>query len=74
MLSEEVIDLVTERVVNRIQDGNTTILKMIGNKIDEIGTLRPTEAHQLIQMMKYGGDYNKIVKELSKLTWVQHIM
>lgn len=68
MLSEELLELVTERVVNRIQDGNTAILKQIGKSIDEIGKLNTTEARQLAQMLKYGGDYDKIVKKLAEMT------
>lgn len=68
MLSEELLELVTERVVNRIQDGNTAILKQIGKSIDEIGKLNSTEARQLVQMLKYGGDYDKIVKKLAEMT------
>ena len=68
MLSEEVLDKVVERLVNRIEQGNEYILSQIGSKIDEIGTLKPTQAMQLSQMIKYGGDYNKIVKKLSEIT------
>ena len=39
MLSEEVLDLVTERIVNRIEAGNTYVIEKIGRDIKEIGTL-----------------------------------
>jgi len=68
MLSDEAIDKVIERLVNRIEQGNDYILGKIGSKIDEIGTLQPTQAIQLQQMLKYGGDYNKIVKKLAEIT------
>lgn len=68
MLSDEVLDKVIERLVNRIEQGNEYILSSIGNKIDEIGKLQPTQAIQLQQMIKYGGDYNKIVKKLAEIT------
>lgn len=68
MLSEEALDKVIERLANRIEQGNEYILGQIGNKIDEIGKLQPTQAIQLQQMLKYGGDYNKIVKKLAKIT------
>lgn len=66
MLSDEVLERVTERIINRIESTNTYILYQIGRKLDEIGRLTPTNAIQLGQMIKYGGDYNKIVKELAK--------
>lgn len=68
MLSDEVIELVQERLINRIESANTYILKEIGNKLDEIGKLNYSDAHKLAQMMKYGGDYNKIIAKLSEIT------
>ena len=68
MLSDEVIDKVVERLVNRIEEGNTYIIKKIGESIKKIGTLAPSDAQQLIQIMKYGGDYDKIAKKLAEVT------
>ena len=68
MLSDEVIEKVSERIINRIEKVNTDILKTIGNNLDEVGKLTTTEAHKLIQVLKYGGDYNKIINELSKVS------
>lgn len=68
MLSEEVIDKVVERLVVRIEDGNEFILRNIGKTIDEMGTLTDTQTHQLVQMIQYGGDYDKITKKISDIT------
>ena len=68
MLTDEVIEKVTERLVNRVEKTNEYILKEIGRSIKEIGTFNPTKAQQLIQTMKYGGSFDKIVKKLSELT------
>lgn len=68
MLSDEVIEKVTERLVNRIEQANTYVLKEIGKSINKIGTLTPTKAQELAQILKYGGDYNKITKQLAKIT------
>ena len=68
MISDEVLEKVTERVIQRLQKLNTDILKQIGSNLDEIGKLKPSKAQQLAQMLKYGGDYDKIVKELSKVS------
>ncbi len=68
MLSDEVIEKVTERLVNRIEQGNTYILEQIGRSINKIGTLTPSKAQQLVQIMRYGGDYDKIVKKLAEIT------
>lgn len=68
MLNDEVINKVVERLVRRIEQGNEFVLKEIGLTIKKIGTLTPTQAHQLVQTIQFGGDYNKIAKELAKIT------
>lgn len=68
MLSDEVLDKVIERLTNRIEQGNEYILKKMGESIKKIGTLTETQAQQLIQILKYGGDYRKIVNELVRIT------
>lgn len=68
MLSEEVIDKVVERLINRIEKANTYILTEMGKSVNRIETISPSKRHQLIQIMKYGGDYDKIVKKLAEIT------
>ena len=68
MLSEEVIDKVVERLVKRIEKGNEYVLKKIGENVKKIGTFSSASRAELEQMIQYGGDYDKIVYELSKIT------
>lgn len=68
MLNEEVIDKVIERLVHRIEKANEYVLKEIGNDIKEVGTIIPSKRLQLINTLKYGGDFDKIVKKLSQIT------
>ena len=68
MLNEQVIDKVIERLVNLIEEGNTYTLKKIGESIKKIGTLSPSKAQELGQVLKYGGDYDKIVDKLAEIT------
>lgn len=68
MLDEKIIEKLSERLVNRIQQGNEYILKIIGESIKKIGTLSPSKAQQLAQILKYGGNYNKILNELARIT------
>ena len=68
MLSDEVIEKVTERLVNRIEQGNIYVIEQIGKSIKKVGTLTPSKAQQLEQVLKYGGDYDKIVKKLAEIT------
>lgn len=68
MISEKQIDALIERLMDRMQEANTYFLKQIGEKIKKIGTLTPSKAQQLVQILKYGGSYEEIVKEISRIT------
>ena len=68
MLSDEVIEKASERLVNRIEQANEYILEQIGKKIKQIYDLKSSEAHKLANILKYGGDYEKIVKKLQQIT------
>ena len=56
-INEKQIDLLVERLINRVEKSNTMFLKNIGSQIKKIQGLTPTKAQQLIQMLKYGGKY-----------------
>lgn len=68
MLSDEAKELIAERLANRIEKLNTFILKEIAKDIDELGKLTPTKAFKLANIMKYGGNYRKIIREIQKIT------
>ena len=68
MLSDEVIEKVTERLVNRMEQANEYVLQEIGKSIKKIGTLTPSQAQQLVQIMRYGGDFDKIIAKLAQIT------
>jgi len=68
MISEEQIELLVERLVERINKANTYFLKSIGSSIKKIKNLTPSQAHQLVQILKYGGNYEDIVRKISKYT------
>ena len=68
MTTDEQIDLLTEKLINRIHNANIYFLQKIGNNIKRIRNLKPSEAHQLIQMLKYNGNYEEIVNEILRLT------
>ncbi len=67
-MTEEEIELLVDRLVRRIEEANTYFLMKIGSSVGKIRELTPSEAQQLVQILKYGGSYEKIVKELSKYT------
>lgn len=68
MLSDEVVDKVVERLVRRIENANEFVLNKMGESVKKVGTLTETSKHELEQILKYGGDYAKMVKQLAKAT------
>ena len=68
MISEEQIDFLVERLVRRTEQANVYFYKKIGGILKQIKTLRPTEAHQLVQILKYGGTYDEIIQQITKYT------
>ena len=51
-MNEETIELLTERLASRIYKANEFFLIKIGESVKKIRGLTPTQAHQLIQILK----------------------
>ena len=68
MIAEEQIELLVERLINRIEEANTYFLMKMGSSIKKIRELTPTQAQELVQILKYNGNYEDIVREISKYT------
>lgn len=68
MISEEQIELLVERLIARIQEANTYFLMKMGSSVGKIKELTPTQAQQLVQILKYGGNYEDIINEIAKYT------
>ena len=67
-MNEETIELLVERLASRINKANEFFLIKIGESVKKIRGLTPTQAHQLIQILKYNGNYEEIVNEILRLT------
>lgn len=68
MLNEDVINEVVDVLVRRIERVNTYTIKKIAESIAKIGDVMPSKAQDLAMILKYGGDYEKIVNEIAKAT------
>ena len=68
MITEKQIELIIERLIKRIEEENTYFLMKMGSSIKKISKLTPTQAQQLVQILKYGGNYDDIIKEIAKYT------
>lgn len=68
MINESQIEFLTERLVERINKANIFFYKKIGSALRQIKELTPSQAHQLVQILKYGGNYEEIVRQIAKYT------
>lgn len=68
MLNEKQLNLVIERLVNRITQGNSYILKKIGKQLNKIKNVDDDKIYQLQQELKYGKDFDDIVNKLKEMT------
>lgn len=68
MIDERLIEIVTERLIQRIQDTNVYILQEIGNSIKQLRDITPSKRQQLIQILRYGENYQDILNKISKMT------
>lgn len=68
MLSEEALEKLSERLVNRIEELNTFFIKKIGKQLYDIGTITPSQLAQLLQSVKYGSDIDEIMNKIAEIT------
>ena len=68
MLSDEVIERLNERLVNRIEELNTEIISEIAKTIKDMEDMTPTQIQNLVQIFRYGGSYKKIAEKLAEIT------
>lgn len=60
MLNEQQINLLLERIYQRLNKLNQETLEIVGKRIKEIGTMSPSAAQKLIQLKSYGADIDLI--------------
>lgn len=68
MIDEKTAELLVEKLIRRIEQANTYFLMKIGASVGKIRELTPSQAQQLVQILKYGGNYDDIIKEITKYT------
>lgn len=68
MLTERELELLPERIVERIKKVNTTYLQVIGRRIKEIGTMTDTDAHRIRMQIDMEADINEIELALAGIS------
>lgn len=68
MLSEEALERLSERLINRIEELNQFMIEKLGEQIVDIGTLTPSQLRQVFQSIKYGNNLDEIVNKVADIT------
>lgn len=68
MLNERQLEILPERIYQRLNAINTECLDSVGKVIKKIGELRPSDVHKLQQMYDYGADLYKISLKLAEVS------
>ena len=68
MISEEALERLSERLVNRIEELNYFMIKKLGDQIVDIGRLTPSQLREFFQSVKYGNNLNEIIEKIAEIT------
>lgn len=68
MLSEEALERLSEKLVDRIENLNTYMIEKLGNQIIDIGTFTPSQVREVLQSVKYGNDLDELIHKIADIT------
>ncbi len=68
MLSEESLERLSERLVDRIEELNLFMINKLGDQISKIGKLTPSQLQEVFQSIQYGNDLDDIVSKIAEIT------
>lgn len=68
MLNDVLTEALGDILAERFTEVNTHYLELLGKQIKDIGTLSPSNLHQLQQMMRTGANVEIIQQELARVT------
>lgn len=71
MLSQSSLDNLAQPIIERQQRINTYVVEQIAKRINQIGSLLPSDVAKLVTLRNSGADVLKINKELARLTGLQ---
>lgn len=71
MLSDDAINNLIQPIIDRQQKINEYVIKIICQRVKEIGHLLPSDIHRLERLLKMGGDVKKINAEIARQTGLQ---
>lgn len=68
MLSEDALNKLVEPIVVRQEAISNYVIKIIAQRVEEIGHLLPSDVYRLERLLKTGNDVQKINQEIARLT------
>ena len=68
MLSQEVLERLSEKLIQRTQELNYFMINKLAEQIKTIGSLTPSQAREILQSIQYGADLEEIINELARIT------
>lgn len=68
MLTEKQLELLPERIIERLKKVNTQFLEIIGKRIKEIGTITETDAHRIRIQIDLEADITEIQLALASIS------
>lgn len=68
MLNEQVLDKLSSKLTNNLQELNIYLIRKISEQIVDIGNLTPSQLKELYQSVKYGADIDDIVRRIAMYT------
>lgn len=68
MLDEQTLQALPEGIALRLRRLNEEILESLGERIEKIGKLKPSDLHKLKQLRSSGTDVSKFIDRLSSIT------
>jgi hypothetical protein len=71
MLSDEALNRLVQPIIDRQQNINTYVIRQIALRIKEVGEVLPSDVQKLISLRNAGGDAQKIMNEIARLTQMQ---
>ena len=71
MLSDNSLEKLIQPIIERQEKINNYVIRIIANRIKEIGELKSSDVYKLTRLFQSGNDIKKINKELARLTGLQ---
>lgn len=71
LLSDAIMEKLAEPIIARQEKLNEYVIQLIAKRVNEIGTMKPSDVYKLERLLKSGSDVKKINAEIARITGLQ---